>query len=1086
MAKRMPTGRNEVGMLSDIKVIAESVGTRVMGFPVEWRVETELTKSAQRPDVEIRRADGSHELLASGEAKKPETPGGLHPFVASEVNGAIGKAKALGGTYAFTTNFLQVALFDVEKHDEHDYLRALLGDRIDLIGESETRVANWWVTLTPTRREALVQEGLESFFNQLRRLRLKQELESQISKDEVYLTIFKQSADSIIAEALPVFIDSYGNGSLPEPVVQEATERGFDLSKGDIARYFVAQAVAEVLTSGLFYETVRPSFSLGPILSGLKPATSALMTATLTANLTEATRFTGDYETIFGLSQGARWALEVENGSLRAFWLELFEALDGIKFEEVNSEILGVIFERLISAERRQDMGQHYTQTRLARAMTDWAVNDPGDTVVDFCAGGGTFLVEAYTKLRKERGHTDVLEQIFGNDLDSFAVHLSTVNLATRSLYKGRNFPAVSNRDALALRPGDAAVEVTPDHGEPYRLDYPDSFSVVLGNPPYDESATDPARYRADLAALTKPTAEPVLPTGMPDHINLAGWFVLLAAAWLRPGGRIALVLPAAILQNEKHATLVAWLRRRFDMSVWHTESDVWFSDARVAPVVIFMRARTTSETDFGRLNFVNVLEPLSGGVDAVNGFPRPVERHLARDLGDLPAGEDALIAGTMPDELVLFESLPGAVRIGSIQDASVYRGNKLGHAFFKLQDREPTSDKKVRSLLGHGMPIRLNRDYLSPLFRSPKDESTGEFNSALANWWILSAPAQLPKGGDLEKYVRAGERLGVADKPSVKAKGQTWWSAKWRSSRIAVGAHPQFQPQVWWSNKPFVTTDNFQAITLSDSVARDDQELVAATLASAFGALSALYRSNEVGCEGVRWVSTSNLEAWFSLDWTKVESGDKTAVLSAYRTFRTLKASKLYEMPGSTSAAWAELTVAVARAAGSTNPETLGADAVEEAIATTLRRREREVRATSGRTRAGSTGAAKLIRDVRAFTETMVSFRDVVEALSGGDSTLKLKSQEVEATLFDVLNESERVQIGNQLVTHLGEGFEAAPVWEESTVTLVEALYSAVVEQFVHPDADGSHTGAFGYVAQIVRDQVTKSLSAAVRKRLT
>lgn len=73
MAKRLTTGRNEVGVLCDIRETAERVGEEVLGFPVERFVEGEQAKSAKRPDVIIPQADGNPEVIASGEAKRPET-----------------------------------------------------------------------------------------------------------------------------------------------------------------------------------------------------------------------------------------------------------------------------------------------------------------------------------------------------------------------------------------------------------------------------------------------------------------------------------------------------------------------------------------------------------------------------------------------------------------------------------------------------------------------------------------------------------------------------------------------------------------------------------------------------------------------------------------------------------------------------------------------------------------------------------------------------------------------------------------------------------------------------------------------------
>lgn len=1085
MAKRLSTGRNEVGMLSDIREAAEKIGAEVLGFEIEWAVETSAKKINKRPDVEVRRATGNRELLISGEAKRPETPEGVHPYVPGEVTGAIAKARALGGRFAFTTNFLTVAMFDSQAYDASSgYLDAMVGDEVRLIEETETSISDWWAVLTPERRTALVRPGLEAFFAQLRALLQQGQAVTKAGKDEVYFAIFKSSSDALLAEALPSVLDAISTLTLPAEVAAEAKDRGFETTKVDVVRYFVAQAIGEVLTSGLFYETVRPTFSLKAILSGTNPATSELMRELLLKNLAEATRSTGDYETIFGLSEGAKYILGIESQTLRTLWLELFAALDGVRFDEVNSEIIGVIFERLISADQRQEMGQHYTQTRLARAMTAWAVESSDDLVVDFCAGGGTFLVEAYTKLREDKPHEAVLEQVFGNDLDSFAAHLSTVNLATRDVYKGHNFPAVSNRDALKIRPGDAAVEVTPNVGDPYRLEYPDRFEVVLGNPPYDEKALTPLEYRNDLAAIAGSGGLAVLPKGLPDNINLAAWFILLAAAWLRPGGRIALVLPAAILQNEKHATLLNWMRSRFDVSVWHTESDVWFSDARVAPIALFLKEREESEKSYGRFEFVNVVEPVSGAIKLVDGFPRPAGAHVVRDLSGLSPEEDALIAGTEADCLAVFEAAPNVIRLGAAPDLTVASGNKLGHPFYKLKDRDRKNTGLRRSLRGFDIQTTLSRNYLTPLFSSPKDEPTGEFDPMRVDWWILSAPKALPKGGELEKYISAVKRAGAADKPSVKAKGKSWWAVSWKLSRIAVGIHPQFQPQVWWSEEEFVANNNFHMVSLSDSVNKEDQELVAASLASVYGNLSSLYRSNEVGCEGVRWVSTGNLDRWSVLDWTKVNAEDKKAVLVAYRAFRKLKYTKVYEMTAAAKASWQALSSAVARAAGVPDADASAEAALREAHLTTLRRREREIVATSGRTRAGTSGGGKLLRDIKAFAES--NHQPAVSALSDGDETVKLKAQVIEDVLFDFDNESDKRRVGNALVAQVGDGFEAAPVWDDSTVEAVLDLYEQVLRQFVQLDENEKVTVGYEHTAELIREQVTKTLSAAVKKRLS
>lgn len=127
MAKRLSTGRNEVGMLADIKEVAEAAGAEILGFNIEWIVESSIKSNRKRPDVVIRRAGGNRELLATGEAKRPESVEGLHPYVESEVTDALKKGQLLGSRFAFTTNFLEAALFDVRSYDGSDYIGTIVG-----------------------------------------------------------------------------------------------------------------------------------------------------------------------------------------------------------------------------------------------------------------------------------------------------------------------------------------------------------------------------------------------------------------------------------------------------------------------------------------------------------------------------------------------------------------------------------------------------------------------------------------------------------------------------------------------------------------------------------------------------------------------------------------------------------------------------------------------------------------------------------------------------------------------------------------------------------------------------------------------
>ena len=1073
-------------MLSDIKPVAESVGQDILGFAIDWQVEAESSTS-KRPDVIIRRAEGNRETIASGEAKRPETPKGLHPMVASEVIDAVDKARdpAVSSPIAFTTNFLQFALFDPRRDISGSYLNAVMAGPFDWIDHRHTQASGWWHDLSASGREALVRPGLERFFQQILEFRERAKVAKATALDEVYLSLLKSLSDALADNLFSAFSDASDQMRLPQAVLAEAKERRFDLTSASVRRYFVAQTVAEVLTSGLFYQSVRPTFSkLQPLLSGQDPTDPVLLRRAFEANLADATRYTGDYETIFRLSHGALWALNCESETLVALWKSLFEAINGIRLDDIDSEIIGVIFERLISAERRQEMGQHYTQARLARAMVRWAIQRDDDEVVDFCSGGGTFLVEAHNFFKEGgRSHEEILRLVFGNDLDSFAVHLSTVNLATREIYRGHNFPAVSNADAFRLAPGSEAVHVVPQNGEPYSLSYPEEFNAVVGNPPYDEKAPDPALCRHALGSV-HPNKRVPLPAGMPDTVNLAAWFVLLAAAWLAPNGRIALVLPASVLQNEKHQSLLLWLRGRFDLACWHTETDVWFSDARVAPIVLFATPKESS-ADLGRLFFWEFDGEVAGDVLEVDGLPVPTGGNAEqRDLSRSDPRDDALILGTLPDVLAEWEREDNVLPLAGIAGCSVFRGNKLGHAFFRLADKDPSATGSTRLVEGFGMQPRLPLKYLIPLLKSAKDIADGEFEPRDASWWILAAPSRRPGQGALAEYIRLGERLGVSNAPSVASRGDDWWHADWKTTRIAVNAHPQFQHQVWWGDTPFVSTDNTQALAF-DSMSAEDQEVIAASLASAFGSISALYRSNEVGCEGVRWVSTRNMEGWHVLNPGAIDDSDKHDVLEAYRRYRKLKTVKLYDLPASTREAWTRLSEAVARAARMADPPGTAELAVKVSIDTTRRRRQREVRATGGRTRAGAKGQARLARTVKTVTLDHPDFPRLIGMLTTGQRSVRIKTRELVPLLFDPTGELERNSEENLLVEVLGEGFAASPTLEPGTASLAQDIVEATLARFIERQPDGTPPPGYEGMLKSLRDVVIKTIQADVSRSL-
>jgi len=196
------------------------------------------------------------------------------------------------------------------------------------------------------------------------------------------------------------------------------------------------------------------------------------------------------------------------------------------------------------SAALRKARGAFFTPRPVARFITDWAVQSPQDAILEPSCGEAVFLHEA----GRDRRHKGPL---IGVEL-----HSDSAAESERTL-RSDGIPAT-------IRAGD------------FFLSDPDgSFDAVIGNPPY-------VRYQefSGEARLTSRAA--ALRAGVSLTGLASSWaaFAVHSALFLKPGGRLGLVLPAELLTVNYAADV-----RRFLMQHFQSVGLVLFVD-RVFPGV--------------------------------------------------------------------------------------------------------------------------------------------------------------------------------------------------------------------------------------------------------------------------------------------------------------------------------------------------------------------------------------------------------------------------------------------------------------------------------------------------------------------
>ena len=95
----------------------------------------------------------------------------------------------------------------------------------------------------------------------------------------------------------------------------------------------------------------------------------------------EAKRVSRDYETVFDGDFGD--ILPFLEDATVASWREFLREIEGFDFGKIEYDIIGHIFERLISPEERHRYGQHYTRSEIVDLINAFTIRDPQAVVLD-------------------------------------------------------------------------------------------------------------------------------------------------------------------------------------------------------------------------------------------------------------------------------------------------------------------------------------------------------------------------------------------------------------------------------------------------------------------------------------------------------------------------------------------------------------------------------------------------------------------------------------------------------------------------------------------------------------------------------
>lgn len=321
----------------------------------------------------------------------------------------------------------------------------------------------------------------------------------------------------------------------------------------------------------------------------------------------EAKQVTGDYETVFGEDHGNIGALiPFYSEHVGGPWRELIEQIHNFDFSKLEYDIIGRIFERLISPEERHKYGQYYTSPEVVDLINSFCIKRGDEKVLDPACGGGTFLVRAYARKRAlapVRNHGMLLQDLFGMDISNFATHLTTINLATRDLIDEANYPQIARTDFFNVRPNKPFLSL-PSHvalagkmqskgmGAIQHRDVEiPKLDAVVGNPPYVRQEDIAKNNKEKYSDLVEEEWKGIHLSGRSD-LHLYFW--PHATTFLKEDGYFCFLTSSQWLDVEYGFRLQEWILQNFEIvAVIESVDEPWFVGARVVTAITILRRQT-------------------------------------------------------------------------------------------------------------------------------------------------------------------------------------------------------------------------------------------------------------------------------------------------------------------------------------------------------------------------------------------------------------------------------------------------------------------------------------------------------------
>ena len=216
------------------------------------------------------------------------------------------------------------------------------------------------------------------------------------------------------------------------------------------------------------------------------------------------------------------------------------QILQEISLSKADLDAKGEAFEHFLGKIFKGEMGQYFTPREIVRFMVSFLEPNEFDYIIDPACGSGGFLLEVLEQIRNKllneldkkdadrRWHDFALEQVWGIEINSQLARVAMMNM-------------ILHEDGHTnIENGDALDDPQTWSKEGIRRNFGKKFSLLLTNPPFG----------AVIKWEEKQYIERYKMGGGRKRQKAEVLFIERALEFLKPGGRMGIVLPNGILSN--------------------------------------------------------------------------------------------------------------------------------------------------------------------------------------------------------------------------------------------------------------------------------------------------------------------------------------------------------------------------------------------------------------------------------------------------------------------------------------------------------------------------------------------------------